>query len=763
MRDPVKKSVAALSSVLLATGLSAATIVPGGVQVVVAKDAVPVVTYAAGELTNFLAQVLGAAVPVAAAPSPERVNVILGENEWSRAAGLDPAPLVRDGFITCARGNDVFLLGVDDPKADPAQAIRGRIDVFEFERATLNAVYAFLERHADVRFFFPGELGTVAKRRTVIGIPEGTVRTEPVFTERYYGWWSTAADGWHDGSVPMRTLQITNWLRLRYGSARIQCCHGQRHFHYVRRFAKEHPDWFCLRKDGSRNLRDTEAEPFWRNSKFCYSSPIREEIYQDAKAFLSGRPASSRGLEAWGRNCVAGRQGRYVDVMPEDAMEECFCAKCQAAYDRKDPMYAADLIWRFTAEIGERLIREGVKGDIMMMAYPPYRKMPEFRLPSNVQVMVAEHGPWSAGDPVAMGRQIDEIRRWNEKLGHKVWLWTYPGKYHGRLPGIPEVSPRAYAKFFAAAAPYVIGGYADNDTDRFLFEALNVYAYSRIGWDPYLDIEAVLDDFHAHLFGPAKAEMKRAFDIFEEKWVKGVCTGRTVVTALGPTTLLPSTGQLWQEIYTKGTLNELTALFDAALAKVPGGSLEAKRIGLFRREFLDSLVRQSALADPEAELRRRAASTAVSLVANGDFATAAGWSKSVGWGTAELDFSDKVTGSASAKLVSDKVPHRERNVQSDFCCKVNIVKGRRYRLSYFIKAKDVVPYDPKMGAGLCLWIDRTHYHKHPNPLVHGSCGWMHQEMVFVADATNPESTLQFRLEDSLGTMWIDGVRLEEIP
>ena len=48
-----------------------------------------------------------------------------------------------------------------------------------------------------------------------------------------------------------------------------------------------------------------------------------------------------------------------------------------------------------------------------------------------------------------------------------------------------------------------MGGYAEIDTDRFMFDALNVYVYSRLGWDPHLDIEALLDDWHRNLFGAA--------------------------------------------------------------------------------------------------------------------------------------------------------------------------------------------------------------------------------------------------------------------
>jgi hypothetical protein len=253
---------------------------------VAAKGAVPTVRFAAAEMTNYLSRVLGAAVPLSAAPVDGKVNIFLGENEWSRAESLDPKPLVRDGFIVSAKGRSIFLLGVDDERRDPRGCLNGSAGLLAFERATLNAVYDFLERYAGVGFFFPGELGTVVERKGSISVPEGTRRVEPAFTERYFGWWNTAKDGWFDKSETVQSATAKHWLRLRYGTSRKQCCHGQRHLHYVGRFAKTHPEYFCLTADGKRNLRDTGGEPSWLNSKFCYTSGLREEMYQDVKAFL---------------------------------------------------------------------------------------------------------------------------------------------------------------------------------------------------------------------------------------------------------------------------------------------------------------------------------------------------------------------------------------------------------------------------------------------------------------------------------------------
>ena len=751
------------------TAISSGTVEvrPGGVNVVAAKGAAPSVRFAAAEITNYLSRVLGEAVLVSAIPVDGRVNIFLGENEWSRAESLDPKPLVRDGFISAAKGNSVFLLGVDDARVDPRDCFTGKANLMNFERATLNAVYDFLERYADVRFFFPGELGTVVPRKDSISVPDGVRKVEPIFTERYYGWWNVKPDGWYDKSVTVREMTAWNWLQLRYGSSRKQCVHGQRHFKYVPRFAKSHPEWFCLRADGKRHLEDGIPPHFGNGSKFCYSSALREEMYQDVKAFLTGQPASSRGLKSWGPNCVADRNGKYVDIMPEDGWLECHCEKCQAAYNKKEKSYASELIWDLTAEIARRLTEDGVEGGVTQMAYSPYDRVPDFNLPHNVDVMVAVTGPWATVMPERHAMHMQKLRDWTAKLGHKVWLWTYTGKYSfsGAMPGIPQISPRAYARFFSEVEPYIIGGYANTQTDRFMFDALNVYTYAKLGWNPNLDIEALIDDWHTRLFGPAKAEMKAIHDLLEEKWVGGVCKGRVVESALGPVTVKPTDGQLWSEIYTESFLDELKRLFDAAAAKTVPGSLEARRVALMRSELLDSLYAQFAKMDPATELRRRKREGMVNMIANGDFETTDGWINCAPWSKAVLDPDTKVVGGFSLRLASDSVPHDESNVQSGAVVPVALRIGRTYRLSYFIKTKDVVPYKNlgwPLGAGLCLWFADEKYEKHPAPLMKGTGEWVHQCHVFTPPVDSPKARLQFRLEHSLGTMWVDGVLLEDV-
>ena len=565
---------------------SAATLSSGRVDVLVAEDAPPVVRFAADEMTNFLSQAFGSAVPVVREPESGRCCVVLGDNRWSREAGLSVEDLPRDAFIVKSTTDRVYLLGRDDPSINPYDELEkgGKAArTMLFERATAFAVYDFLERYADCRFFFPGELGTDIPQRTKVEVPEGARTVAPVFTERHYAAHREHGESFVPG-LTMRQLQSLNRIRLRFGTYRIPCCHGQRHFRYAARFGKDHPEYFCLQKDGTRNMLDSATGPSWLNCKLCYSSGVREEIYQDLKAYLTGKPSSTRGLAAWPK---VYSEGHYVDVMPEDGYRPCFCEKCQAAYT-KDPWYASELIWGMTAEFGRRLIAEGIKGEIVNMAYPPYAGLPSFNLPTNVLVHLAMSGPWMLSNKEETDRQFAELAAWNEKMGRKTWIWTYSGKFSDRFPGIPQVAPRAYAEYFKRASKLVFGAYDETESDRFAYDVLNIYMVAKLGWDPSLDSEALIADYHNRMFGAAAPQMAAVYDILEDKWMNGVKSPVAVRPKLkaGDRT----DDYLFEKVYTPVVLKKLSGLFAEAAKAVDAGSLHARRVAFMKRELLDPLV-----------------------------------------------------------------------------------------------------------------------------------------------------------------------------
>ncbi|NLF93567.1 MAG: DUF4838 domain-containing protein [Oligosphaeraceae bacterium] len=224
-----------------------------------------------------------------------------------------------------------------------------------------------------------------------------------------------------------------------------------------------------------------------------------------------------------------------------------------------------------------------------MMAYYPYRAVPQRAIPDNVNVMVAEGGPWSQVNPEQLARENDEIKAWVKKLGRKVWLWNYANKHGSRaMPGIPAPTPRAVGKYYQSQAPYIFVMYMESESDRFLYFYLNYYIQCKIAWDNSVDYLALLDEHYRLMFGPAAGPMRKIMERFEDIWLKQI-SGRTIDTALGPISAVPSDYDLWHSIYTPEVLAAIVADFDQAASLTTAGSLENRRVALFRREYLDHL------------------------------------------------------------------------------------------------------------------------------------------------------------------------------
>ena len=708
---------------------------PETTAVVVPKDAKSrhrLVQFAAEEMTNFLSRAFGAAVPIVHEVDPRMSCIVLGSNDWSVAVGLDVSELPQEGFAIRTRENAVYVAGVDANR-------NPRLSHGYYARATLFGVYDFLERFVGCRFYFPGEVGEYVPRTTAFVVPETDLTSAPRFLERSIS--SLVSMGrWPETMTNAGEACWTESLRLRLQTRPLPHCHGLRGFKFVQRFGATHPEYFQMKKDGTRDLRDTGKEPHYLNNKLCYSSKgLLEEMYQDVKAYLTGQPAGSRGIPRWGWGFA---YGEYVDVMPEDGTVHCCCDLCKAAYAKaKDPKNESnELVWNYTIDIAERLKREGVKGNVMQMAYSSYHNVPDRKIPDNVVVTVCNNGAWVL--PERGERDFASMKAWFDNVG-RIKVYSNCGKHRClnlNIPDVPSVTPWAMAAFYNRIAPMTRGAHCSNETDRFIYSMLNYYVYSKVAWEGSVDADALMDEFFRLMFGAGAEQMKEIFAAFERKWMTEIL-GNSIDTAIGTVTAAPSEFKIWTDLYSSDRLKPIRDLADRAEAAVTAGSPEAMRLAFFRREMLEpTFARAAGYADDlsvEKEKARRAAQPKPSLV---------------------KDFRP-VTITATADM-TNKPFHAVKFA-------VAPKPGRRYRISYFVKGENIVPTARRGGAQAVAWRNEKTDSGRAVPDVgfEGSFDWMHHSETFVwpkkdFEAMRPE--IDLRLFFATGTAMFDGLTVEEI-
>ena len=443
-------------------------------EIVVPPDACPVVRFAGKELQYFLSKSLNTKIPVVKVPNPGVTSIILGKKLLSE--DIDISKLPRDAYIIKSLDGNIYIAGKDDPQINPAINLKGGAHAQLYERGTLMGVYGFLEQFAGIRFYFPGEIGTVVPRHEKLVLPPVNITIKPDYIARNFTSYSGITPDGKKGKNSYFFKNL-NYYRLKMQTSYIPNCHGLSRLGYIKRFGKTHPEYFALQSNGKR-YNDPAVS---HSGQLCFSSGIRQQIFEDARAFLSGKSAKEAGIltgrfgYCWDPS--AFRPG-YFNIMPQDGFYKCRCPECQKHFS-KGAAATSEFVWDFVCETAEKLRKNNIPGYLTMMAYPPYNIVPERKIPDNVLVMVQERGPWSMRHPEIFRKEQNEIKAWTKKVGRKIWLWNYPNKY-GRLdiPGIPALTPLCIGKYYKLNRPYIFGAYMESETDFYIFNYLNYYVFS---------------------------------------------------------------------------------------------------------------------------------------------------------------------------------------------------------------------------------------------------------------------------------------------
>jgi len=558
-------------------------------EIVTPEKPVPAVEIAAKELADALSRRFKAKIPVVNKPSGKRKAIRIGDAVFARTLGVDVSKLDRDGFVIRTFPDGVLIAGRDGT-SDPKRTF-GSIGV-RGEWGSLFGAYDFLERFAGVRYFYVNDLGVVVPKSKVLNLPSIDIYDRPDFLERRF-------NDYNHGHRPIRRYpgwdSGLNMFRSRVATVQIPSSHGLAQLGYTDRFRKSHPEYFALDHTGKRMIRTPEG---YGKTHLCYSSAIRDEIVKDGISYLNGEPPTVRGILDKQKRCRWGYlfppNTPFFNIMPHDGLQLCCCPECKKHFS-KGEQATSDYLWSFFNDVARRIGKEKPEAFVTTVAYAQYRPVPTIPVEKNLLVMLAIRGPWNEYSPALRDADIEKLRTWNKKLGQKVWLWTYPGKYHGNMPGIPHTTPRSLKSFIKRAQPYIFGLYIECETDVLFFNYLTYYIFGKVAWNPDADVEALLDDHVRSLYGPAAKPMKDFFDSIERNWAR--IASNVVDTALGPATIYPSDLVLWSKIYSPDELKRLSGLFDQAeklAAKDPDKDYLA-RVKFARREILDSILNQAAV------------------------------------------------------------------------------------------------------------------------------------------------------------------------
>jgi hypothetical protein len=359
----------------------------------------------------------------------------------------------------------------------------------QIEFGTANAVYTFLMRYLDVRWFMPHALWEDFPDWPTIELESIAYRFHPVFRmRRFYG-----------GGVgaPWKRYQ-----RLTFGSQAEGAPlgsylnhSGHAYMDWWERYGEDHPEWFAIGlRDGGQPRRPKDA-------KLCVSNPeVAQQWLKLAEAFFNENPDRI-----------------VLSATPNDGGGFCRCDDCVAMDHPDGPFAGADryvAYWNTLAR-GLREIFPDRELYVGVAAYSSYRAAPKtHRLEPNITVAYAGHFPIA-------NAEITEAEKaaWSEWAEMATAMIFRPNLFHysGGWIGLPTLSLRSTMEDFRFLAEnQCIGIDVDTLPPSWATQGIQFYLMAQLAYDPLQDGEAVLRDFYERGFGPAAAIVPEYFELMED-------------------------------------------------------------------------------------------------------------------------------------------------------------------------------------------------------------------------------------------------------
>jgi len=505
MAGRVKTLPPLIASLLLCAAVRAAVpvVVDGkAAAVLVTSDrASAVAKYAAEEMVRHIEMATGARLAVtteSALPKGKGPRIFIGDCAASRAAKIDAARLAPESFVLRTSGSDLFIAG-EDGRGDPLDT--------DTHAGTLFGVYEWLERSLNVRWLWPGELGThVPKTRTIVA-GDISAQIAPRFLQRRLrpglGFTSEhPALGFTPAAFEQFSREQAAFLRRHRMGRSVPMGYGHAFTEWWKTDGTAHPEWFQLRDDGQRGPKKASAR-----FSMCVSNPgLHREIVARA----------------------AARGGSFINAVENDTLGACTCASCRAwdgpapddyltFYSPSSKMvgsrFVSDRYARFWLAVQQLAAKTNPNATVIGYVYFNYFQAPTSGVALNPHILLGfcpsgGFFPRSDAEHAWMKQQWDGWR----KTGAQLFLRT-----NHLLDGycMPFIFAHQFAdEFQHAAAAGMVATDLDSLTGQWSTQGPNLYLAARLHTRPEAKADELLAEYYA-AFGPAAATVKAYFDRWE--------------------------------------------------------------------------------------------------------------------------------------------------------------------------------------------------------------------------------------------------------
>jgi len=437
-------------------------------RIVIPSSPTEVEKHASVVLQNYLHQITGADFEIVNDDTRARKNDInIGQVNRPELAEVDLVELEEDGYVIRTLNSRLTIAGGS-------------------EKGTLYGVYGFLEKYLGCRKYTSKV--SVVPAQFNIRLNSINDKEIPVFTFRevYY------RDAFHP--------EYMEWHGLdNHGSYNLEgdwgnWCHTTHSLVPPEDYCASNPELFSM-IDGER-LCSAEEHNI---GDICFSSEAAFDIaYESLKTFIDDRPELT-----------------YWSVSQMDNAQYCQCPECQKAYDESGSTQGSIL------PFVNNMARKFPDKTISTLAYwystrPPKGITPE----KNVNIMLCNigsprHIPIEEGDSAFCA----DLEAWY-KIHDNFLIWDYTIQFANLIAPFPNLRTlQPNLQYLHRNGVRAMFEQANRDNGGEFCE-LKAYILAKLLWDPYQDLDPIIDDFVNGYYGAAGTYIREYIDLMHDSMEK---------------------------------------------------------------------------------------------------------------------------------------------------------------------------------------------------------------------------------------------------
>jgi len=411
---------------------------------------------AAKVLKDYLIQISGTALPIISSDKPVNTfEIILGQNERLEEIGVKVKydKLKKDGFIIKTDNLRLIIAGGNG-------------------KGTLYGVYTFLEKYLGCRMYSPAVKVIPEQKQIILGKIDDIQVPEIEFrTTHYRVAWDKEYIDWHKLSHDERGERPDWGMWVHTFNALVP----------AGTYLADHPEFYAM-VNGRRIP-----------TQLCLSNPeVLEITIQNLRKKIAENP-----------------EAMYWSVSQNDNQDYCTCDQCRAIDEREGSPSGS--VINFVNQVADQFPDRMIS----TLAYQYTRKAPKILRPrENVNIMLCSI-EINRDKPIAVDTTsadfMRDIEEWG-KIASDIIVWDYVIQFNNLISPFPNLHVlQPNLQFFVKNDVTAMFEQGNREVGG-EFAELRTYLISKLMWDPYANVDTLMNDFLRGYYGAAAIPIRNYMD-----------------------------------------------------------------------------------------------------------------------------------------------------------------------------------------------------------------------------------------------------------